>query len=68
MFDLCLRKIPSITFSGVDQEEMVNVRSDLENHFAKSKTMPGTMNSHHFVPVSCNKIPHKLSEDRVSLI
>ena len=65
MLDLCVREIPSITFFGVSQEEMVNVHADLEDHFAKSRTMPGTRSSHHFVPISCNKIAHKLtSEDR----
>ena len=44
---------------------MVNVRADLEDRFAKSITMPETRSSHHFVPISCNKIAHKLtSEDR----
>ena len=44
---------------------MVNVRADLEDRFAKSKTVPGTRNSHDFVPISCNKIAQKLSsEDR----
>ena len=44
---------------------MVNVCADLKDCFAKSKTVPGTRSSHHFVPISCNKIAHKLtSEDR----
>ena len=65
MVDLCIREIPSITFFGVSQEEMVNVRADLEDRFAKSITVPETRSSHHFVPISCNKIAHKLtSEDR----
>ena len=47
------------------QEEMVNVCADLADDFAKSKTMPGTRSSHHYVPISCNKIAHKFtSEDR----
>ena len=58
VLDLCVREIPSITFSGVSQEEMVEVRADLEYHFAKSKTMPRTRSNHHFVPRSCNKIAH----------
>ena len=37
-------------------EEIVNVLADLEDHFARSKTMTGTRSSHHFVPISCNKI------------
>ena len=36
MLDLCVREIPSITFFGVSQGEMVNVHADLEDHFAKS--------------------------------
>ena len=65
MLHLCVREIPAITFFGVSQEEMVNVRADLEDCFAKSKTAPETRSSHHFVPISCNKIAHKLtSEDR----
>ena len=65
VLDLCVREIPSITFFSVSQEEMVNVHADLEDCFAKSKTETGTRSSHHFVPISCNKIAHKLtSEDR----
>ena len=65
MLDLCVREIPSITFFGVTQEQMVSVRAGLEDHFAKSNTVPGTRSSHHFVPISCNKIAHKpTSEDR----
>ena len=65
MIDPCIREIPSNTFFGVTLEEMVNVCVDMEDRFVKSKTMPGTRSSHHFVPTSCNKIAHKLtSEDR----
>ena len=65
MLDLCVREIPSPTFFGVSQDLMVNVHADLEDRFAKSKTLPRTRSSHHFVPISCNKIAHKLtSEDR----
>ena len=42
VFELFVREIPSITFFGVSEEEMVNFRADLEDCFAKSKTMPGT--------------------------
>ena len=58
-------EIPSITFFGVSQEEMVIVHADLEDRFGKSKTMPGTRSRQHFVPISCKKISHELkSEDR----
>ena len=51
MLDLSVREIPSITSFSVSQEEMVNVS--------------GMRINHHFVPISCNKIAHKLtSEDR----
>ena len=64
MLDLCAREIPSITFFGVSQEEMVNVCADLEDRFAKSKTVPRKRSSHHFVSISYNKTAHKLkSED-----
>ena len=65
MLDLCVTEIPSITFFGVSHKEMVNVYADLEDRFAKSKAVPGTRSSHYFVPISCNKIVHKLtSKDR----
>ena len=65
MLDLCVTEIPSITFFGVSQKEKENVHADLEDHCTKSKTMPGTRNSHHFVPIFCNKMAHKItSEDR----
>ena len=63
MLDLCVREISSITFFSVSQEEMVNVRADLEDRFAKSITVPETRSSHHFVPISCNKIAHKLTSE-----
>ena len=60
-----LTEISSITFFGVSQEEMVNVCADLEDGFAESKTVPETRCSHHFVPISCDGIAHKLTnEDR----
>ena len=58
MLDLCGKEIPYITFFGVSQEEMVNVRADQEDRFAKSKTVPGTSSSHHFLPIYCSKIAH----------
>ena len=63
MLELCVREIPSITFFGVSQGEMVNVSADLEDCFAKSKTVPGTRSSHHFVPITCNKIARKLTSE-----
>ena len=69
VLDLCVREIPSITIFGVSQEEMVNVRAYLEDCFAKSKTVPATRSSQHLVPISCNRIVHKLtSEDREFLL
>ena len=56
MHDLCVRKIPSIPFFRVSQEEMVNVSTDLKDYFAKTNTMLGTRSSHHFVSISCNKL------------
>ena len=53
MLDLCVREIPSITFFGVSQEEMVSVHADLEDCFAKSKTVPGARSRNHFLPISC---------------
>ena len=38
VLDLCVREIPSITFFGVSQEEMVSVHADLKDCFTKSKT------------------------------
>ena len=63
MLDLCVREIPSITFSGVSQEEMVMFV--LTWMFALQNQNPEKRSSHHFLPMSCNKIAHKLtSEDR----
>ena len=65
MLDLCAKEIPSVTFLGVGQEKMVNVRADLEDRATKLNTVPGTRSSHHFVSIYCNKIANKLkNEDR----
>ena len=63
MLDLCVQEIPSITFFGVSHEEIVSVCVDLEDRFAKSKTVPVTRSSHHFVSTSCSKIAHKLTSE-----
>ena len=68
MLDLCVREIPSITFFIVNQEEMVNVHADLEDCIAKSKTVPGTRSSHHFVPISWNKIADKHTSEDVEFL
>ena len=66
---LDIKEITSITFFSVSYEEMVNVSANLVDCFAKSKTVPCTRSSHQFVPISCNKIAHKLSsEDREFLL
>ena len=60
-----VRKISSATFFSESHEETANVHADLEHCFVKSKIMSWTKSSHHFVPISCNKITHKLtSKDR----
>ena len=65
MPDLCAKEVPSVTFLGVGQEEMVNVRADLEDRVTRLKTVPGTRSSHHFVSIYWNKIAYKLkNEDR----
>ena len=65
VLDLSVRKISSTTFFSVSHEETANVHADLEHCFVKSKIMSWTKSSHHFVPISCNKITHKLtSKDR----
>ena len=42
---------------------MVNVCSDLEDCFKKSRAVPGTRSSHHFVLISCNKTAHELTSE-----
>ena len=65
VLDLSVRKISSTTFFSVSHEETANVHADLEHCFVKSKIMSWTKSSHHFVPISCNKITRKLtSKDR----
>ena len=61
VLDLSVRKISSTTFFSVSHEETANVHADLEHCFVKSKIMSWTKSSHHFVPISCNKITHKLT-------
>ena len=61
MLYLCEREITFITFFGVSQEEMVYVRVDLEDRLAK--TMTGTRGSHHLLPITCNKVAHKLTSE-----
>ena len=68
VIDLCVREIASFIFFSVSQEEMVNICADLEHCFAESKTVPGTRSSHHFVPISCYKIAHKLTSEDIEFL
>ena len=63
MLDLCAKEVPSVTFLGVGQEEMVNVRADLEDRVTRLKTVPGKRSSHHFVSIYCNKIAYKFKNE-----
>ena len=47
---------------------MFNIPVDLEDDFAKSKTVLGTRSSHHFVPISCNKITLKLTSEEIEFL
>ena len=63
-FQLWIRSSISLTAVLNGRCSMVSVRADLEDRL-KSKTVPGTRSSHHFVPIFCNKIAGKItSEDR----
>ena len=54
----------SIILFGIDKEDMVEVRENLEKRLKDSKTVPCIRNSHHFIPQSASQIGHKLcSED-----
>ena len=63
MLDLCKAEIDTIEFFGISQEEMIEVRKSLKNRFDRSKRVPGTRASHHFIPQSCNTIAHKLTSE-----
>ena len=65
MLSLCQEEMKSISFFGISQESMVDVRKQLQKRFDGGKTVPGTRSSHHFIPLSSSTIGHKLtSEDK----
>ena len=63
MLDLCKTEIDTIEFFGISREEMLEARKSLKNRFGRSKRVPGTRASHHFIPQSCNTIAHKLTSE-----
>ena len=65
MLEVC-REMSTITFLDISQDDMVVTRKFLESRFERGDTVPGTMSSHHFVPLSTSRIGHKLcSEDEL---
>ena len=64
VLEVCQEEMKAIIFFGTDKEDMVKLREKMEKRFADGKTVPGTRNSHHFIPQSASQIGHKLySED-----
>ena len=63
MFDLCQNEIKDIRFYCISQEEMMETREILKDRFELGKTVKGTRKSHHFIPLSCSKIGHKLTSE-----
>jgi len=68
MLDLCVSELREIIFYGISQDEMVPVRESLKERFSKSKTVPGTRSSHHFLPWSPWKIAHKLTSEDADFV
>ena len=63
MLDLCEKEIKTTKFYGISNEEMIVVRRELKERFEKSERVPGTRASHHYFPISCSQIAHKLTSD-----
>ena len=61
MLNVCKEKMSKIKFFGISKELMNEVCKSLEKQFSRGNTVPGTLSSHHFIPLPSSKITHKLS-------
>ena len=61
--NVCEEEISQIKFCGIGKQAMGGVRKSLVERFSRGNTVPGTQNSHHFIPLSSSKIAHKLSSE-----
>ena len=51
MLEVCEAEMISIVFIAIAKTKMQEVREEMENHYQKGETVPGTRSSHHFIPL-----------------
>ena len=67
MLDLCENQMMSIKFFGICKESIISLEN-LKNYMKGWDTVPGTRDSHHFVPLSSSRTGHNLTSEDESYV
>ena len=64
MFEFCVDEIKGIDFLFLKNQEIGNIRVNMEERYKRADTVPGTRSFHQFIPISDSIIGAKyLSDD-----
>ena len=65
--EICNSEISEVSFWGISKTCMIEVRQTMQQRYDLGKTIPGTRCSHHFIPLSKNKISYKLTSEDIDV-
>ena len=52
MFEFCVEEIKGIDFLFLKNQEIGNIRVNMEERYKRADTVPGTRSFHQFIPIS----------------
>ena len=63
MFEFCVEEIKGIDFLFLKNQEIGNIRVNMEERYKRADTVPGTRSFHQFIPISDSIISAKYVSD-----
>ena len=63
MFEICVEEIKGIDFLFLKNQEIGNIRVNMEERYKRADTVPGTRSFHQFIPISDSIIDAKYVSD-----
>ena len=63
MFEFCVEEIKGIDFLFLKNQEIGNIRVNMEERYKRADTVPGTRSFHQFIPISDSIIGAKYVSD-----
>ena len=65
--EVCRADLPTISVFEIDESVMNEVRDCMNERWQFGKSVPGTRNSHHFIPLTRTRIGHRFTSEGTEL-